>query len=86
MQINIHFSNTEKIDFLKELGYQVYDKTVSEWRQWGNHDSQGEWKDRIEVYAIKPKMSAVEYELNKAFELEIAERLRNILLHPIKSQ
>ena len=81
MQINLRFSQFEKIEFLKDLGYEIYDKTVSEWHQWGNHDSQGEMANRVVMFARKPKLSATEYELDRAFEIEIAERLKIILLN-----
>ena len=86
MQINIHFSEFEKVQFLEDLGYEVYEKTVSEWHQWGNHDSQGEWVDRTQLYAKKRKLDASECELDRVFEREISEKLKNVLLYEFKNK
>jgi len=84
MQINLHFSQIEITQFLESRGYEIYEKTVSEWHQWGNHDRQGEWKDKIELYA-KDNMG-YEHPVNCAFQSEMNIHLKHILLHEYKTK
>lgn len=86
MVININFTSIEKIDFLESLGYNIYDKIEPIWEQWGSHDSQGDWADTTITYAKSPKMSSVEYKIDDAFQKELSERLKNILLYGVKQE
>jgi hypothetical protein len=80
MTININFNQQEKIDFLTLLGYNIYTKTVSNWEQWGNHDSQGDWVDQTVMYAKSNKLSATEDSLENIFKREIEYRLKSLVL------
>lgn len=86
MNIQIDFTRSEKIEFLKSLGYVIENRTEQEWQQWGNHDSQGNWIDINVTYAVKPKLDRIEFKLDDAFRNEISERLKNVLLYTFKSE
>ena len=84
MNIQIDFTTSEKKEFLKSLGYVTSERVEQEWWQWGNHDSQGNWIDKTVVYAKKPKMSTIEHTMEEAFQKEMSEHLKKILLHGLK--
>lgn len=85
MNIPLYFTRSEKIEFLESLGYVIENKTEQEWHQWGNHDSQGNWIDINVTYAVKPKLDAIKSKLDDAFQNEMSEHLKNILLYKFKN-
>lgn len=86
MNIQIDFTRSEKIEFLESLGYVIENRTEQEWHQWGNHDSQGNWVDINVTYAVKHKLDKIESKLDDAFQNEMSEHLRNILLYAFKNK
>ena len=81
MKLDIYFKESEMKEFLQKEGYSIVDHSYSVWDQWGNHDSQGEWREVNIVSAIKKGETPTEgNRYTRVFEEEITNKLKNFLL------
>ena len=77
MLFNVNFSKEEQQNYLESVGYRVYQKTIKEWVQSGNHDSIGEWIEFNLTHAEKEGKSV---EMYKAFNEEIGLKIKKMIL------
>jgi hypothetical protein len=84
MNIFTLFTTEEKETFLAKNGYELVYFTENYWDQWGNHDSQGEWKKRNHLCAVKdgeaPSVNNVYY---KVFEQVISNKFKQFILQSL---
>lgn len=81
MNVNIYFSEMEKMEFLSRLGYNFETHTYKQWEQLGPYYSTGQWEEKTITCALKgDTVSSKENEINKIFEKEVTQKLKNLIL------
>lgn len=81
MNITTIFTLEEKKSYLEKNGYKLVEYTEDYWEQWGNHDSQGDWRKRKYTCAIKDDQTpSIHNDIMTVFEKEMINKFKQFIL------
>lgn len=81
MVFQLHFTDDEKIDYLKSNGWDIEKSEKTVWVQTGPYDRVGEYETEIKYYASKVDHSREE--MDYVFRRLIEERMKEVLIPPV---
>ncbi len=81
MNLNILFTDDEKKGFLIKNGFNLVEYNHDVWDQWGNHDSQGNWKVVKYICAVKgDETPSLKNKYDEVFGNLITNKFKNFIL------